>query len=73
MFLPAASGGQACKRKSDIANKTLPLLGHITKGAAQTPVIHLRLPFASSLEDLSTALWSSGRSPEVMDTTTPWP
>lgn len=36
MFPPAARGGQACKRKSDIPNKTLPQLGHVTEGAAQT-------------------------------------
>lgn len=73
MFPPAARGGQACKRKSDIPNKTLPQLGHVTEGSAQTPVIHLQLPFVPSLEDLSTTLWSLGRPPEVIDTTTPWP
>lgn len=30
-------------------------------------------PFCPSLVDLSTAQWSLGRSPEVIDTTTPWP
>lgn len=73
MFLPAAGGGQACERKSDISNKTFASSGARHEGAAQTPVLHLQLPLASSLEGLYTAPCSSGRSPEVIDTTTPWP
>lgn len=48
MFLPAARGGQACKKKSDISNKMLPLLG--TSQRCCLDSVH---PFAAPFRPLS--------------------